>query len=57
MNYKSKITDDSSTKDADDEFAAAMLNKYAIMTPEDFLERARNADRILENCRKSMRGV
>jgi hypothetical protein len=29
-----------------------MRAKCMITSPEDFLERAKNADRILENCRK-----
>ena len=28
-------------------------SKYEALSPEDFLERAKNAERILENCRKN----
>ena len=53
-------TDDTALEEVNPLFHTDAKNvprKYETLSPEVFLERVRNADRILENCRKSLKGV
>ena len=60
MNHRSGNIDNISLECNDAALCVGMRNtqhKYETLTPEDFLERAKNADRILENCRKALHGI
>ncbi len=54
MGHKSKSVIGAALNDPEEFYAgeSALRPARETLTPEDFLERARNADRILENCRK-----
>jgi len=57
MNHKSGISGDMSFDEVNDLLRVEMKSarrKYEAVPPEDFLELVRNADRILENCRKDL---
>ena len=60
MNHAPGISDNDLLEEGNALFnpdAKGVRQKYETLSPEVFLERVRNADRILENCRKSLKGV
>jgi len=57
MKYRSGIMGDGSETDATANVEKCnMQQESQNLSPEDFLERVRNVEKILENCRKSLRG-